>query len=339
MSKQIKPIARLTIKTVAADAGVSVAAVSKVMRNAYGVSDALRKKVLESIERLGYRPSVAARGMRGQTFTIGMLLVEIANPFLPQVIDGVNEILADANYQTLLGVGQSNSRLESSLLESMMAQKMDGLILVAPQLHGGQLAKFARQVPMVVIGHHEPTATTFDTVNSDDQEGAAIAVRALLDRGITDIAMLGVELDDPMGTNVETQREIGFRNAMKKAGLGNKAKTMHLPWEAKLRPAAIQKYLQQRGRPGALFCWSDLDAVHVIDTANRMKLRIPEDLAVIGYDNSSVAELAAVNLSSIDQSGKRLGTLAGERLLSRIAGRSVASHVLVEPFLAIRGSH
>ncbi len=333
------PASRVTIKTVAADAGVSVAAVSKVMRGAYGVSEVLRKKVQTSIERLGYRPSMAARGMRGQTFTIGVLLVEIANPFLPLIIDGVNEVLAESHYKAMLAVGQSDMKLESKLIESMIDYHMDGLILVAPQLQGSQLARYARQIPMVVIGHHEATASTFDTVNSDDQEGAATAVHALADKGIKDIAMLCLKMDDPQATNVESQREIGYRKAMQKEGLGSHIRFLRVAYNDKQRPAAILRHLQQRNRPRAIFCWSDLDAVHVIDAAKQLKLRVPQDLAIIGYDNSSVAALASVSLSSIDQSGKRLGSLAGERLLSRIAGRATPSHVLVEPLLAVRNSH
>jgi LacI family transcriptional regulator len=331
--------ARITIKTVAAHAGVSVAAVSKVLRNAYGVSDVLRSKVRASIEILDYRPSVAARGMRGQTFTIGVLLVEIANPFLPQIIDGVNDVFASSSYNAMLGVGQSNMKLESTLIESMIDYRMDGLVLVAPQLHGAQLARYAKQIPIVVIGHHEATATHFDTVNSDDQEGAAIAVRNLVERGISDIAMLGIELDDPLATNVETHRKIGYQNAMKKAGLAHKTRLLLMPYEHSKRPAAINTLLQQNKIPRGLFCWSDLDAVLIIDAAKRLGLRVPEDIAIIGYDNSNVAALASINLSSIDQSGKRLGSLAAERLISRINGRHIASHILVEPNLVARGSH
>ncbi len=332
------PASRVTIKTVAADAAVSVAAVSKVLRGAYGVSEQLQKKVQASIERLGYRPSVAARGMRGQTFTIGVLLVEIANPFLPQVIDGVNEVLAESNYKAMLAVGQSNMKLEAKLIESMIDYRMDGLILVAPQLQGSQLARFAKQIPMVVIGHHEATASAFDTVNSDDQEGAAMAVHAFAERKIKDIAMLSQQIDDPQAANVVTQREWGYMKAMQKAGLAGQGRILRVAYDSQHRPAKIRELLQMRNRPRAIFCWSDLDAIHVIDAAKQLKLRVPEELAIIGYDNSSVAALAPINLASIDQSGKRLGSLASERLLSRIAGRTTASHVLVEPSLVIRQS-
>src|SRR5688572_32334929 len=95
---------RVTIRDVAEDAAVSVAAVSKVLRDAYGVSDAMRSKVRESMAKLGYRPHAAARGMRGQTYTIGVLMADIKNPFFPQLIDGINDGLAGTQYLPLYGV-------------------------------------------------------------------------------------------------------------------------------------------------------------------------------------------------------------------------------------------
>jgi LacI family transcriptional regulator len=237
-----------------------------------------------------------------------------------------------------MGVGQSRRELEASLIESMISYHMDGLILVAPQLLGVQLARYAKTLPIVVIGHHEPTASAFDTVNSDDQQGAAVAVKAFLDVGIKDISMLSMKVDDPDAANVVTQREIGFIKALQKVGLGRKNSIIRLPWEVRRRPDAINTMLQSRNCPRALFCWSDLDAVHVLDCAKRLGMRVPEDLAVIGYDNSSVAALSPINLTSIDQSGNRLGELAAEALISRISGRKIASHVLVEPTLVVRAT-
>jgi LacI family transcriptional regulator len=332
------PKARATIKTVAADAGVSVPAVSKVLRNAYGVSDSLRSKVEASIAKLGYRPNVSARAMRGKSFIIGILLVDVANPFFPQILDGVNDVLGSSNYRALLGVGQSQSTLEATLIESMISHQMDGLILVAPQMHGKELAHFAKQIPMVVLGHHEATATSFDTVNSDDQEGAAMAVRAFIARGITDIAMLSIGRDDPDQHNVETQREIGFRKAMKKAGLEAVADIWRGSGDTKMGAGDVFHFLQNQRRPRGLFCWSDLDAVHAIDACARLGIRVPEDIAIIGYDNSSVAALSVLNLTSLDQSGNRLGSLAAETLLSRINGRTAATHMLIEPSLVVRKS-
>ncbi len=101
---------RATIRTVAEDAGVSVTAVSKVLNNAYGVSDGMRAKVMQSVEKLGYRPSFAARGMRGQTDTVGVLLVDMRNPFLALLVEGIKAELVDHGIRLMISVGGAEAR-------------------------------------------------------------------------------------------------------------------------------------------------------------------------------------------------------------------------------------
>lgn len=327
---------RVTIRTVAADAGVSVAAVSKVMRNAYGVSDALRLKVEASIEKLGYRPSVAARGMRGRTFTLGVLLVGIDNPFLPGIFQGIESVTEAAGYKIMVGVGAARARTEVTLIEQMIDNRMDGLILVASQISGATLEHYARQIPIVVVGHHEPAAQGYDTINNDDQLGARLSVQAFLDRGYRDIAYLTQSDQEDHLADVAPQREIGYRAAMAAAGLT--PRVLVLPNYGARRDENIREILTAANRPRAIFCWSDLDAIPVLSEAFRLGLRIPADLALIGYDNSPTAGLAMVNLTSVDQNGPRLGKLAAEALFTRMNGRTGAEHILIEPRLIPRGS-
>jgi LacI family transcriptional regulator len=329
---------KVTIRTVAADAGVSVAAVSKVMRNAYGVSDALRLKVEASIEKLGYRPSVAARGMRGRTFSLGVLLVGIDNPFLPGIYQGIESVTEAAGYKIMVGVGAARTRTEVSLIEQMIDNQMDGLILVASQIAGKTLERYARQIPIVVVGHHEPGATGYDTINNDDQLGAALAVQAFLDRGYHDIAFVTQSDQEDHLADVAPQRELGYRKAMADMGLAAQARVIALPQYGTPRDVAIRALLESRDRPRAVFCWSDLDAIPLVSEAHRLGIRVPEDLAVIGYDNSPMAALSMVDLSSVDQDGPRLGKLAADALFSRIKGRRTPEHIIIEPRFIRRGS-
>jgi LacI family transcriptional regulator len=331
------PGTRITIRHVAADSGVSVAAVSKVLRNAYGVSEALRLNVQASIERLGYRPSVAARGMRGQTYTVGILLVNIDNPFLPQVIDGIHDKLAPSNYKSMLGIGRARLKLESEMVLSMIDNRMDGLILVAPMMPEKLLARFARQIPMVVIGHHEPTAADFDTINSDDRQGAARAVQALYDRGYRDIVMFSQEYMKDQQHQVATLREQGFRQAMQDLGIGPGV-ILRAPEEEGADVEAFRAFLARPDRPRAVFVWSDLHALVLLDQAHKAGLRVPEDLAIVGYDNSPVAGMSMVGLSSVEQHGRQLGGMATEALLSRIEGRKTPKHLYVTPEVIARSS-
>lgn len=327
---------RITIRHVAQDAGVSVAAVSKVLRNAYGVSEVLRSKVEASIEKLNYRPSVAARGMRGRTYTVGILVIELSNPFLAGVIESANTMLSENGYKSLIGIGRSASPIEASMIESMIDNRMDGVLIIAPRISGKVLERYARQIPIAVIAHHEPHAQTYDTVNSDDRKGAALAVEVAVSQGYRDIAMLGYDLLDSPSTVVALQREMGYVEAMKQAGL--ESRVIRLPPVAENREAAIRDFLATTDRPKAVFVWSDLDAVPLINAARTSGIRVPEDLAIIGYDNSPMAAIPLVGLTSVDQNAVQLGRMASEVLMGRIDGRQEARHLLIEPHVELRGS-
>lgn len=331
---------RTTIRDVAADAGVSVAAVSKVLRNAYGVSPALRQNVLTSIEKLGYRPSTAARGMRGRTFTIGVVLVEMGNPFLPEVISGISEVCGTEGYKVLIGLGQAQLTLEESLLDSMIDHGMDGLILVAPRMSGETLESYARQTPLVVIAHHDPSSRAYDTVNSDDATGARLAVEELVAKGHSDIAMISLLVaDDNAPTHVTVAREKGYLQAMADAGLASRARILRMTGDKDLRQTQIQAFLSAADRPTAVFCWSDLFAVELIGAAKSGGMALPDDLAVIGYDNSPPAAMPLIELTSVDQNARGLGGAAATALLSRISGRTEPQRLRLEPTLSRRASH
>ncbi|MBB4121945.1 LacI family DNA-binding transcriptional regulator [Martelella radicis] len=330
---------RVTIRTVAADAGVSVAAVSKVLRNAYGVSDALRENVMASIERLGYRPSTAARGMRGRTFTIGVLLINMENPFLPSLVAGFKRVMGKAGYNTLVGVGEARTHVETSLIESMIDMRIDGLLMIAPRISQDVLDTVARQVPVTVIGHHESAETAFDTVNSDDFAGGRKATEAMLARGYRDIAMLCLSARIEKEGQVWYEREKGYRSAMADAGLSDRARVVRVSEQPDNIYPDLRAMLERREEmPEAFFCWSDIHGVPLINLARKSGLKVPGDLGLVSYDNTASSALPLVELSSMDQKPQELGRIAADQLLTRIKGRTGTRHDLVTPELIIRSS-
>jgi DNA-binding LacI/PurR family transcriptional regulator len=328
---------RVTIRTVAEDAGVSVAAVSKVLRDAYGVSDALRARVRASMEALGYRPHAAARGMRGQTYTLGVLLPDLRNPFFADIMAGVNAALERTQYQALLGVGDSVPQQEVALVESMIDRQMDGLVLIGPRLSLEELEALAERIPIAVIARHIPQVTTFDTVNGDDELGARLAVKHLVDQGYRRISMFSLLLPDIAGV-VPAPREAGYRAAMAEAGLTRSINIVPSEQTARHVQLAARHLLEPRGRPEALFCWTDFVALEVLSVAREMGLTVPGDLAMVGYDNNMFCDLAQNALTSIDQSGQVLGLQAARLLIERIKGRTAAEHFVVTPRLVARAS-
>jgi LacI family transcriptional regulator len=329
---------RVTIRTVAEDAGVSTAAVSKVLRDAYGVSAALRAKVEASMTRLGYRPNASARGMRGQTYTLGLLLPDLRNPFFSDIMTGVNEALVRTQYQALLGVGQSAESLEHALVDAMIDRQMDGLILLSPRMPTSELVEIAKRVPTAVIGIHASEVTAFDTINNDDVEGAGSVVRHLRDAGYHNIAYLSLNLPRELLGSPIAHRERGYCDAMQELGLARWIRVILAEQTPRDVQHSVRQVLTSRGRPDAIFCWTDFIALEVLSVARDLGLSVPDDLAVVGYDNTAYCDLAQNALTSVDQSGQILGLQAARLIIERIAGRTSEEHFVVTPRLVARRS-
>lgn len=326
------------MRDVAGDAGVSVAAVSKVLRDAYGVSAALRAKVEASIDKLGYRPHAAARGMRGQTYTLGFLIPDLHNPFFADIMSGVNSALERTQYQALLGVSDSAQPVEMALIEAMIDRQMDGIIMIGPRVELEALEPIAQRIPMVIIGSHAPDRVPYDTVNNDDRQGGALVVQHLAAAGYKHIAFLSQRIDPNVNSSVTAHRESGYRRAMTEAGLSKYIQVVYARQTSRETQTVARHLLESRNRPDAIFCWTDFIALEVLSVAHDLGLSVPGDLALVGYDNTWHCDLAQNALTSIDQSGQVLGLQAARLLIERIGGRDKPEHFVVPPRLVVRAS-
>lgn len=330
---------RVTIKDVAGDAGVSVAAVSKVLRDAYGVSEQLRGRVRASMENLGYRPLASARGMRGQTYTLGFLIPDLHNPFFADIMAGINAALERTQYQTLLGISDSTEPHETAMIENMIDRQMDGIILIGPRLALADLRAFAARIPIVLIAYHPGADENFDTVNNDDRRGAELVVEHLVASGHKHIVYLSQRLHGAtLEAMVTSRREEGYRAAMHAAGLERHIRVVEVAQTSREIQAVARQLLQSRHRPDAIFCWTDFIALEVLSIARDLDLAVPGDLAVVGYDNTWHCDLAQNALTSVDQSGQVLGLQAARLLIERIGGRDRPEHFSVPPRLVARAS-
>lgn len=330
---------RVTIRTVAEDAGVSTAAVSKVLRDAYGVSEALRTKVRASMQKLGYRPHAAARGMRGQTYTLGFLIPDLHNPFFADIMAGMTAALERTQYQTLLGVSDSAEPNEKALIEAMIDRQMDGVMVIGPRMPINEIREFASRIPTVLIGYHPGEGENFDTVNNDDRHGAELVVQHLAAAGYKNIAYLSQQIHGAsLPAMVTSKRELGYRAAMQAAGLTKHIRVVEAVQTSRETQAGARQLLQARTRPEAIFCWTDFIALEVLSVARELGLSVPGDLAVVGYDNTSYCDLTQNSLTSIDQSGQVLGLQAARLLIERIKGRTAPENFVMTPRLVARAS-
>lgn len=332
---------RVTIIDVAKHAEVSVTTVSKVLRNAYGASPAMREKVRQAIAELGYRPSASARGMRGQTYTVGVVLPDIRNPFFPDIIDGITARLHDTDYQVLLGPGGCDDvKAEAVVTEAMIDRGMDGLILIAPLASRAQLEHIARAVPTVVIGRHVNTGL-YDSVVNDDLTGAALVVNHLADLGHRRIAHIEHRETDPvrLAEMPNAIRAEGYRHAMRARGLADEIDVVSTAYTQKGGYDGARRLLAKTSRPTAIFAGADIAAMGVLQAVAEAGLSVPGDISVAGYDDTSFAALGLISLTSVNQAGHQIGANAARLLLDRIADRGTpAAHVKLSPALVARGT-
>ena len=329
---------RVTLVDVARPAQVSTTAVSKVLRNAYGASPAMRAKVQQAITELNYRPSAAARGLRGQTYTIGVMLPELRNLFFADILDGITAQLGDTDYQVLHASGCNGEKAEARGMEAMIDRSMDGLVLIAPVSPKSRLNTVARTVPTVVVGRHGPS-TAYDTVTDDDVLGASLVVEHLADLGHRRIAHIDHHETDRVRLieMPNAQRAKGYRDAMRARGLGEEISVVETSYTHEGGYLGARELLARPVRPTAIFAGADVVALGAMEAITEAGLSVPGDISVAGYDNSALASFGPISLTSVDQDGRQMGADTARLLVDRIAERDRrTAHVKLTPTLVVR---
>jgi len=328
---------RVTIQDVAREAGVSVSAVSKVVRDAYGVSDGMREKVTAAIDALGYRPHTGARAMRGRSYTVGVMLIELSSPFQPQIIDGITAELEHTPYQEILIAGGPSPERQKRSIEALIDRQVDGLIVIAPWMEQAWLEKLGASLPTVVLARHGGSGT-FDTIVDDDFEGARLMVDhlvALGHRRIVHTSQPSGGLERPYVLS-HTPRLDGYEETMRRHGLEPDVIVTSYSEEGGYQ--AARQALARPVPPTAIFAGADIAALGVLRAAEELGLRVPEDLSVAGYDNIYMSTIGRISLTTIDQSAQLTGSRSARLLLERIDGRTQPVHYLIAPRLMARGT-
>jgi LacI family transcriptional regulator, galactose operon repressor len=309
---------RATIQDVARQAGVSVSAVSKVLRDAYGVSPQMRAKVTAAIERLEYRPHAGARAMRGSSYTIGVMLVELSSPFQPELVEGITRELEPSPFQEILIAGGISPDRQQRSIEALIDRQVDGLILISPFMSTSWLEQLGASVPTVVLARHGG-AVSHDTIVSDNFEGARLMVDHLVGHGHRRI----LHISQPSG------------------GLTRPFVLSHTDVieTAHTEPGGYEAARQAFARPTpptAVFAGADIAALGVLRAADERGLRVPDDVTVAGYDNIYAATIPQVSLTTVDQSAQLTGSMSARLLLERMNGRTQPVHYVIAPRLVPR---
>jgi len=319
-----------TMDDVARRAGVSRALVSLVMRDSDKVSDRSRAAVLDAASQLGYRPNLNARNLASKrTRTIGVVINDLHNPYFAGVIDGLKSAADDHGYRLLLNSAFLNDGDERGALEAFVDFGVDGVVLTGARIPSAAIEHVARSIPLVVASR-PMTSELVDTVNNDDRLGARLVVEHLVTLGHRHI----VHIDGGRGAGA-SQRCDGYRKAMKSAGLEPR---VHRAAFTEQSGAAATREVLASDRPvTAIFAGNDMSALGALDALDDARRRVPDDISLVGYDNTFVAALRHISLTTVDQGRDEIGRLAVEMLIERLEhGRSEARHAACAPSLIVR---
>jgi LacI family transcriptional regulator len=326
------------MKDVARVAGVSTSTVSHVINKDRFVSDAIREKVESAIKALNYAPSALARSLKiNQTRTIGMLITASTNPFYSELVRGVERSCFERGYSLVLCNTEGDEQRMNRNLETLMQKRVDGLLLLCTETHqpSQEILQRYPSVPTVMMDW-APFDGDSDLIQDNSLLGGDMATQYLIQKGHTHIACITGPLDKtPARLRLE-----GYRAAMTHAGL-----TIHEgdeiigDFEFAGGLEAMQTLLARDVRPQAVFIGNDAMAFGAYQALYQAGLKVPEDIAVVGYDDIELARYMTPPLTTIHQPKDELGELAIDVLIHRIADPTQQQQRLqLTPVLMERGS-
>jgi LacI family transcriptional regulator len=307
---------KVTIRDVARAAGTSASTVSRILNGSAPVSEDKRIAVEAAIERLGYRPSLIARSLATKTtYSIGLLINDITNPFYSVVAKGVEEEANRQGYHLILCNTNEDPERELQYLQELRDKSVDGIIFGPSGNNVSAIKQLASQIPLVQIDR-KLDGVGLPAVLVDNENGAYQAINLLIQKGHRAIGLLGWEMS--LTTNIE--RIAGYRRAMREAGLEIKPgflSTSHTYSTEGLEEYA-RKLLRSERRPTAIFALNNRFGVAALKVIRDMKLRIPDDIALIVFDDIEVFSLTDPDISAVAQPSFAIGRRAVKLLIERI---------------------
>ena len=326
------------MKDVARLAGVSTSTVSHVINNNRFVSGQVREKVEQAIRELNYAPSALARSLKiNQTRTIGMLLTASSNPFYSEVVRGVENSCYERGYSLILCNTEGDEERMNRSLETLMQKRVDGLLMMCTETHlpSAEILNRYPSVPMVMMDW-APFEGRGDIIQDNALLGGELATQHLIDRGYTRIACIA----GPQDKTPARLRLEGFHKAMASSGLPVlPGYVVDGDFEFQGGFNAMNQLLTLELLPEAVFTSNDAMAVGVYHALFQAGLRVPQDIAVMGYDNIELARYLTPPLSTIHQPKDELGELAIDTLIHRMSDPDASQQTLVlTPELVERGS-
>lgn len=323
------------LKDIARDLGISPMAVSKALRNHKDIGEETRERVLRRAAQLNYRVDWVARSLRaGQTFLVGLVVPDLMQSFFAEIATAVAATLAPAGYHVVISHTDEDAKEEAANIELLVSRKVDGLIIASAQRSGRSLQKL--KTPYVLI---DRTLSGIDAnfVGNRNEEIGFLATEHLIQQGCRHIAHVkGPRLSTSAG------RLRGYAKALDQYRV--KARDGGLIVDGGhddvMGYEAMQRLLALHPRPDAVFCFNDPVAIGAMRAILEARLRVPQDVALVGVANMHYSDLLSVPLSTVDQGTAAMGQRAARRLLECMSAKKppIPERILIPPKLIVRAS-
>jgi len=327
-----------TIYDVAKKAGVSPATVSRALSGARGVSEATRRKVLTVAQELQYSPNYIARSLKKrQTNTIALIISDITNPFFTTLARGVEDRASEYGFNTIFCNTDEDPRIEAAYVELMLRRQVDGL-LISSCSDGRSLSFLSKRSVPVVLVDRKVKDSSWDCVVGDSEYGAYALTKHLIEvHGKRKIAIIS----GPLVLSTNRERVEGYTRALKEAGVTPREEWIVIgAYKEDFGYQATRRLLERGSSIEAIFAGNNVIAVGAIRAARELGIRVPEDLALVTFDDFDLASALFPFLTAAKQPAYTMGTLAVEMLLERIRGEKIRERreVVLRPEIIIRRS-
>ncbi|MFJ5965279.1 catabolite control protein A [Bacillus sp. NPDC093026] len=318
----------VTIYDVAREANVSMATVSRVVNGNPNVKPTTRKKVLEAIDRLGYRPNAVARGLASKkTTTVGVIIPDISSVFYSELARGIEDIATMYKYNIILSNSDQNTDKELHLLNTMLGKQVDGIVFMGGNITDVHVEEFKRSpVPIVLAASVEEQGKT-PSVNINYEQAIYDSVQLLVEKGHKRIAFVSGPLSEPINS---VRKLAGYKRALEEAGIAFDDRLVaegDYSYDSGIE--AIANLLEQSDRPTAVIAATDEMALGVIHGAQDRGVSIPEDLEIIGFDNTRLSLMVRPQLTTVVQPTYDIGAVA-MRLLTKLMNKEQVDDQIVE---------
>ena len=326
----------LSIKDIARLAHVSHSTVSRALQNSPLVNAKTAERIRQIAVESGYRASAVARGLvTRRTRTIGLVVTTVADPFTSEVVSGVEQAANDHGYSVFLADSNADPEREKKVVQSFAEQRVDGIVVTSSRVGALYIPLLSEmRVPIVLVNNQYPGAFVH-SVMIENVAGSRAAANHLVQLGHKRIAYIG----DQFGYESDTERLAGYREALEAAGIPLLPElVVHGDGNSEEAMRAMEKLLALADPPTAVFCYNDRSALGAMRSIRLRRLRVPDDISVVGFDDLFLASYTDPPLTTVRQPMRMMGHLAMVSLFKLMSGEESAVTIRIPAELIVRES-